>query len=108
MNLIDFIITCGVEPIAANQTFLVSDGHDLSTPELIRKIAQAAGRPHCLWRFNASLLKALASLVGKTEILQRVCGNLQVDISKAKDLLGWVPPYSVDEGIKISVQGTTR
>ncbi len=100
-NLVDFIITCATHPKAANQTFLVSDGHDLSTPELIRKMAVAAGVPARLWPVPVWALQAGARLLGKGDAVQRLCGNLQVDISKARELLGWVPPLSVDEGLRV-------
>jgi nucleoside-diphosphate-sugar epimerase len=99
-NLVDFIITCITHPQAANQTFLVSDGHDLSTTELVRGIAQAAGVPARLLPVPVWALQAGASLLGKGDAVQRLCGNLQVDIAKARSLLGWVPPVSVDEGLR--------
>jgi nucleoside-diphosphate-sugar epimerase len=102
-NLIDFIITCATHPKAANQTFLVSDGQDMSTPELIRGIAKAAGVPARLFPMPIWALEMSGSLLGKGDAIQRLCGNLQVDISKARDLLGWTPPISVEEGLKRAV-----
>ena len=99
-NLVDFIITCISHPRAANQTFLVSDGQDLSTTELVRGMAQAAGVPLRLLPVQMWALQAGASLLGKGDAVQRLCGNLQVDISKARSLLGWVPPVSVQEGLR--------
>ncbi len=99
-NLVDFIITCATHPKAANQTFLVSDGQDLSTPELIRKIALAADVPARLLPVPVWALQAGARLLGKGDAMQRLCGNLQVDISKARELLGWVPPVSVEDGLR--------
>jgi len=99
-NLVDFIVTCINHPQAANQTFLVSDGQDLSTPELVRGMAQAAGVPARLIPIPVWALQAGASLLGKGDAVQRLCGNLQVDISKARSLLGWVPPLSVEEGLR--------
>jgi nucleoside-diphosphate-sugar epimerase len=99
-NLVDFIVTCITHPQAANQTFLVSDGQDLSTTELVRGMAQAAGVPARLLPVPVWVLQAGASLLGKGDAVQRVCGNLQVDISKAQTLLGWVPPVSVQEGLR--------
>lgn len=99
-NLVDFIITCITHPQAANQTFLVSDGQDLSTTELVRGMAQAAGVPACLLPVPVWALQAGAALLGKGDAVQRLCGNLQVDISKARRLLGWVPPVSVEEGLR--------
>ena len=99
-NLVDFIVTCITHPQAANQTFLVSDGQDLSTTELVRGMAQAAGVPARLLPVPVWALQAGASLLGKGDAVQRLCGNLQVDISKARNLLGWVPPVSVEEGLR--------
>lgn len=99
-NLVDFIVTCITHPQAANQTFLVSDGQDLSTTELVRGMAQAAGVPARLLPVPVWALQAGASLLGKGDAVQRLCGNLQVDISKARNLLGWVPPMSVEEGLR--------
>ena len=99
-NLVDFIVTCLSHPQAANQTFLVSDGQDLSTTELVRGMAQAAGVPAHLLPVPVWALQAGASLLGKGDAVQRLCGNLQVDKSKARSLLGWVPPVSVEEGLR--------
>lgn len=99
-NLVDFIVTCTTHPQAANQTFLVSDGQDLSTSELVRGMAKAAGVPARLLPVPVWALQAGASLIGKGDVVQRLCGNLQVDILKARNLLGWVPPVSVEEGLR--------
>ena len=99
-NLIDFIITCTTHPLAANQTFLVSDGADLSTTQLICGMAKAAGLPTRLLAVPVPWLQAMASLMGKTDAIDRLCGNLQVNISKARTLLGWAPPVSVAEGLR--------
>jgi nucleoside-diphosphate-sugar epimerase len=98
-NLVDFIITCINHPNAANQTFLVSDGQDLSTTELVRGMAKAAGVPARLLPVPVWALQAGASLLGKGDAVQRLCGNLLVDISKARNLLSWVPPVSLEEGL---------
>jgi len=104
-NLVDFIVTCITHPQAANQTFLVSDGQDLSTAELVRGMARAAGVPARLLPLPVWALQAGASLLGRGDAVQRLCGNLQVDISKARQFLGWVPPVSVDEGLRRAVGG---
>ena len=104
-NLLDFITVTIGHPRAANQTFVVSDAQDLSTPELIRRMAHAVGKPARLIAIPLGILKAGAALLGKQDRLQRLCGNLQIDIAKANDLLGWKPPYSVDEGLKQTASG---
>ena len=102
-NLVDLIITCIDHPAAANQTFLAGDGEDLSTTELLSRISKALGKPARLIPVPERLLKIGLNAVGKKDIAQRLCGSLQVDISKAKDLLGWEPPVSVDDGLKKTV-----
>ena len=104
-NLVDFIVTCITHPKAANQTFLVSDGQDLSTTELVRGMAQAAGVPLRLLPAPVWALQAGASLLGKGDVVKSLCGNLQVDISKAHSLLGWVPPVTVDKGLRRAMAG---
>jgi len=99
-NLVDFIITCIFHPQAANETFLVSDGQDLSTSELVRGMAQAVGVSARLLPVPVWALQAGATLLGKGDAIQRLCGNLQIDISKTRTLLGWVPPVSVADALK--------
>jgi nucleoside-diphosphate-sugar epimerase len=99
-NLVDLIITCIDHPAAANQVFLAGDGQDLSTTELLRGVAQAMGRPSRLIPVPASLLMLGATLLGKKAVARRLLGSLQVDISKARHLLGWEPPISVEEGLR--------
>ena len=99
-NLVDLIITCIDHPAAANQVFLAGDGQDLSTTELLRSVARAAGKPSRLIPIPSSLLMLAATLLGKKAVAQRLLGSLQVDISKARDLLEWEPPISVEEGLR--------
>ena len=100
-NLVDFIITCIAHPNAANQTFFVSDGRDLSTTELVEHMATATGGAAFLFPVPIWLLQLGANIFGKSDTVQRLCGSLQVDISKAKNLLNWNPPLSIDEGLKL-------
>ena len=104
-NLVDLIVTCITHPAAANQTFLVSDGEDVSTTELLRRMGQAMGRPARLIPVPASWLKLAAAMVGKQDVAQRLCGSLQVDIEKTRRLLGWTPPLSLDEGLRRAAAG---
>lgn len=99
-NLIDLIVTCIDHPAAANQTFLVSDGEDLSTTELLCRMGAALGKPARLLPVPSCLLEAGAAIFGKRALAQRLCGSLQVDISKTRELLGWTPPVSVDEALR--------
>jgi UDP-glucose 4-epimerase len=98
-NLVDLIVTCIDHPAAANQTFLVSDGEDLSTSELLRRMGVALGKSARLLPVPSGLLAQGARLLGKEALAQRLCGSLQVDISKTRELLGWTPPVSVDEAL---------
>lgn len=107
-NLVDLIVTCIDHPSAANQTFLVSDGEDLSTTQLLQRLGLALGKPARLIPVPVLLLKVGAALLGKPAIAQRLCGSLQVDILKTQKLLGWTPPLSVDEGLKRAAEGDWR
>lgn len=98
-NLVDLIVTCIDHPAAANQTFLVSDGEDLSTSELLRRMGSALGKPARLLPVPSWLLEAGAAMLGNNALSQRLCGSLQVDISKTRELLNWTPPVSVDEAL---------
>jgi nucleoside-diphosphate-sugar epimerase len=104
-NLVSLILRCVDHPAAANQVFLVSDGHDLSTTELLRACAVALGVKPRLLPVPQSLIEIGAALLCKGNVAQRLCGNLQVDISKARNLLGWTPPISVADGLKATVLG---
>ncbi len=98
-NLVDLIVTCIEHPKAANQTFLVSDDRDVSTTELLKLMTRAAGKKPWLIPVPMSWLKLAGKLSGKQAVIDRLCGNLQVDISHTKQTLGWTPPVTVEEGI---------
>ncbi|MDA3831988.1 MAG: SDR family oxidoreductase, partial [Spirochaetales bacterium] len=87
-NLVDLIVTCINHPAAANQIFLAGDGEDLSTTDLLKRMAKALGRPSRLIQVPVKVLELGAVLLGKRAVAQRLCGSLQVDISKARTLLG--------------------
>lgn len=99
-NLVDFIVTCIDHPAAANEVFLVGDGRDLSTTELLREVGKAMGVPARLIPVPAGVLMFTARVFGKKEVADRVLGSLQVDISKARRLLNWEPALSVEEGLR--------
>ncbi|KII30993.1 MULTISPECIES: UDP-glucose 4-epimerase family protein [Pseudomonas] len=103
-NLVDLIVTCMRHPSAANQTFLVSDGHDLSTTELLRSLSAALHKPSLLIPLPVSLMSAAAKLLGKEAVAQRIFGSLEVDISKNQRLLGWVPPVSFPRALDATVK----
>ena len=99
-NLVDAILTCLTHPKAAGQTYLVSDCEDVSTPELIRRVAAALGRPARLFLFPPSLMRFAGKLFGKTDAVDRLVSSLIIDSSKIRKELGWKPPYTMEEGLK--------
>jgi len=103
-NLIDLICVCIHHPKAANRVFLVSDGEDLSIGQILEKLAVAMNKKSRIFAFPQSLLGLAASVVGKKEFFQRLCGSLQVDITDTQELLGWVPPVSVDDAFAITAR----
>ncbi len=104
-NLVDLVVTCLSHPAAANQTFLVSDSEDLSTAQLLKRMGAAMGRPARLFYIPPALLKLGATSLNKPGIYQRLCSSLQLDITKTRQLLGWTPPLSVDEGLRRAAEG---
>lgn len=99
-NLVDFITTCIDHPAAANEAFMVSDGEDLSTTDLLVRLAAALEVKARLVDVPVSVMKMGAMMLGQGEMLRRLCGSLCVDASKANRLLGWSAPLSVDDGLK--------
>lgn len=95
-NLVDFIVHCINHPKAANETFLISDGEDVSTTELITTMARALGKTPWLMPVPVGLMKFVAKLLGKGDVSKRLFGNLQIDNSKARELLGWQPVISME------------
>lgn len=107
-NLVDLLVTCIDHPAAPNQTFLVSDGEDMSTADLLRRVGRAMGRPAWLWPVPTAWLRAGAYVLGKTDVAQSLLDNLQVDITKTRQLLGWSPSIGVDEGLRRATEGMVR
>lgn len=104
-NLVDLLITCQKHPAAAGQTFLVSDGQDVSTTDLLKRTAHAMGKTAMLLPVPVRWLEWGAVLLGKRDVVQRLCGSLQVDIEKTRRVLGWTPPLTLDQGLKKAVEG---
>jgi nucleoside-diphosphate-sugar epimerase len=98
-NLCDLLITALRSPAAPGKTLMVSDGEELSTPELIRRIARALDRPARLLPLPTFTLRLCASLIGRSDEIRRLCESLVVDIGRTRAELGWSPPMSVDEGL---------
>jgi len=104
-NLIDLIIRCINHPNASEKTFLASDGEDLSTPQLIKLIASSIGRKASLFPVPLILLKFLSSIFCRREELDKLVGSLRIDNSYTKETLNWIPPISLENGIRRMTQG---
>ncbi len=99
-NLVDLIITCLIHPAAANQIFLASDGEDLSTAELMNRLAAAMCKPARLFPVPPAFLSGAAQLFGKRDMAERLLGSLRVDSSHTCQTLDWKPLITVDEGLR--------
>lgn len=107
-NLVDLIALCLVHPGAAGETFMASDGHDLSTTELVRLIGDALGRRARLMPVPPRTIAVLGSALGRRAAVERLLGDLQVDIGKNRDILGWEPPMSVETALKRMAAAASR
>jgi nucleoside-diphosphate-sugar epimerase len=103
-NLADALLTCMTHPLAVGETFLVSDGMDVSTSDLIKMLARSMNKRAVVFSLPVRLLRALFKMAGKTEELEKLTGSLTVDTSKIRDLLGWKPPFTLGEGIEKTVK----
>jgi nucleoside-diphosphate-sugar epimerase len=103
-NLVDLLEKCITHPAAANQTFLASDGQDVSTTQLLRALAQALQVSPRLIPVPQTVLEGGLKLLGRGDLAQRLCGNLAVDIAKTRDLLGWTPPFSLEQGLRSTAE----
>jgi len=103
-NLVDLITHCIDHPKATGKTFLVSDGEDISTPDLIRKLSQIMGRSTRLFSFPISIFKLVGYLIGKNPEVNRLIGSLRVNSSHTRKILEWNPPFSLDEGLEKTVR----
>jgi len=106
-NLVDAIAVCMKHPGAAGQTYLVSDGEDVSTPELIRRVALSLGKPARLLPFPPGMLHLAGRLSGNSDAVERLIGSLQVDSSKLRRELGWHPPFTMEQGLKETAEWYT-
>ena len=98
-NLVDFIIVAADHPQAAGGVFLASDGEDVSTPDLIRAMARAMGRPARLFPMPPALLRTAATMVGRRRIADQLLGSLEIDLGPTRERLGWTPPLTLSEGL---------
>jgi nucleoside-diphosphate-sugar epimerase len=99
-NLVDFLLTCATDVRAVNQTFMVSDGRDLSTTEFIRTMAHAGDVALRLLPIPAWVLAAAATVAGKADVVRRLCCDLKINIAKAHAVLGWIAPLTIEEGLR--------
>ena len=110
-NLAHFVAFCADRtrsPLAAGNAFLLSDGEDVSTTQLLRRVGQAYGVPVRLWPLPSSWLAGLAGLLGRQQAAERVLGSLWIESSRASDLLGWRPPVSMDEQLRLMAENDAR
>lgn len=99
-NLVDALLTCATHPRAAGQTYVLSDGVDVSTSTLAKEIASTLDCADRTFSFPPAILRAIASLAGKTAQVDRLFGSLRIDSRKIRDELGWTPPYTLQHGLK--------
>jgi UDP-glucose 4-epimerase len=98
-NLVDLIVICLNHPNAKNQTFLVSDDVDMSTPILFSRLSEAGGYKPYIFRFPVALLSIALRVLGKLSIYERLCGSMQIDIEYTKSQLSWKPPFKVKDSL---------
>jgi len=101
-NLVDALIACATQPAAVGQTYLVSDGEEVSTALLVDKVAHALGRHSRSFYFPPVLLRAVAALLGRAEQMDRLFGSLRVSDQKIRGELGWQPPYTLEDGLRVT------
>ncbi|MFQ3248837.1 MAG: UDP-glucose 4-epimerase [Glaciecola sp.] len=103
-NLVDLIKVCIEHPNAANQVFLASDDNDLSTSEMVALMAKVQGKKNISLPVPVWCFKLIGKLLNKTDVIDRLIGSLQLDISQTKSTLGWIPPHSVEHGFKLAAK----
>ena len=101
-NLVDAIVRSLDHPAAAGETFMVSDGEDLSTPDLVRRIARALGKPARLIPVPTALLRLGGAVAGRSDDVARLLDDLVVDSSRIRAQLDWTPPFRLDEALALS------
>ncbi|OIQ79129.1 hypothetical protein GALL_391520 [mine drainage metagenome] len=102
-NLVDALVLCATHPAASGQTYLVSDGEEVSTPDLLRQLGAAMGHSARLFPCPPPLLKLAGLLTGKSDQVARLLGSLQIDSGKIRRELGWQPPFTLQAGLRLTV-----
>lgn len=97
-NLTDLVRVCIEHPKAASQVFLVSDGQDISTSEMVSLMAKVQGIPNIALPIPVSCFKLIGKFFGKQMVIDKIIGSLQIDITYTKETLNWQPPYTIEEG----------
>lgn len=103
-NMVDALLLCATHPAAAGQTYLVSDGEDIDTPGLLRRLGDALGRAARLLPWSPAVLKLAGRLLGKSDQVERLLGSLQVDSGKIRRELNWTPPYTLQQGLQATAE----
>jgi nucleoside-diphosphate-sugar epimerase len=103
-NLVDALLVCATHPAAAGQTYLVSDGEDIQTPDLLRRLGAAMQHPARLLPCHPALLKLAGRLTGKSDQVERLSGSLRVDSVKIRRELNWTPPHSLQQGLRATAE----
>lgn len=103
-NLVDALMVCAMHPAAVGKTYLVSDGEEVSTPDLLRALGEAMGRPARLFACPAGLLMGVAVLLGRRWQAERLLGSLRIDSGKIRRELGWHPPYTLQQGLRLTAE----
>ncbi|SFM42244.1 NAD-dependent epimerase/dehydratase family protein [Marinobacter zhejiangensis] len=99
-NLVSLIEACIDHPSAGNKVFLAGDGDDVSTPELLRLVARAMGKPSRVIPVPLWLLRLALMLIGKRNVADKLTDSLQIDISSTREVLGWSPVVTVNDGLR--------
>lgn len=107
-NLADALIVCATHPLAAGQTYLVSDGEDISTSDLLRQLGAAMGHSARLFACPVTLLKLAGRLTGRADQIERLTGSLQIDSGKIRRELGWTPPYTLSQGLQLTAKSSKQ
>lgn len=107
-NLVDLIKVCMTHPKAANQVFLASDDYDLSTAEMVALMAKVQGKKNLALPVPVWCFKLAGKLLNKSDVIDRLTGSLQLDITHTKNTLGWKPPFSVEHGFKLAAKNLKK
>ena len=103
-NLVDAMLVALEHPDAANKLYLLSDGQDVSTSQLVERMAQALNKTPRLFSLPQGMLRLAASVLGKSSAVDRLYGSLYLDSAKIRQELSWIPPFSMQQGLAETAQ----